>query len=50
MASVQNADDEIAAFEDMKTMGPLEAFWRTYEFGQHTKYPACMTLAIHLHK
>ena len=50
MASVRNADDEIATFEDMRTIGPSEAFWRIYEFGLHTQYPACMTLAVHLHK
>ena len=50
MASVRNADDQIATFEDMRTIGPSEAFWRIYEFGPHTRYPACMTLAVHLHQ
>ena len=50
MASVRNADDEIATFEDMRTIGPSEAFWRIYEFGPHTRYPACMTLAVPLRK
>ena len=50
MAGVRNEDDEIATFEDMKTIGPAEAFWRIYESGLHTRYPTCMTLAIHLQK
>ena len=50
MASVRNSDDEIATFEDMRTIGPSEPFWRIYEFGLHTQYPACITLAIHLQK
>ena len=45
MASVRNADDEIATFEDMRTIGSSETFWTIYEFGLHTWYPACITLA-----
>ena len=50
MASVQNEVDKIATFEDMRTIGPSDTFWRMYEFVLHTQYPACMTLAVHLHK
>ena len=50
MASVRNADDEIATFEDMRTIGPSEAFWITYEFGLYKRYPACMSLEVNLHK
>ena len=50
MTSVKHADDEIATFEDMRTIGPSVAFWRIYEFGLHTWYPACMILEIHLYK
>ena len=28
MESVRNADDEIVTFEDMRTIGSSEAFWR----------------------
>ena len=48
MASIRNAEDEIASFEDMRTIGPSEALWRIYEFGLHKRYPACKTLEVHL--
>ena len=49
MASVRNAEDEIETFEDMRTIGPSEAFWRIHEFPLHKRYPSCQSLDVHLH-
>ena len=48
MVSVRNAEDEIETFEDMRTIGPSEAFWRIYEFPLHKRYPTCQSLEVHL--
>lgn len=48
MASVSNPDDEITTYEDMRTVGASEAFWRLYEFKIHERWPKCMSLSIHL--
>ena len=50
MASVRNADDEKATFEDMRTIGPSETLWRIYDFGFHSRYPTCISLPVHLHR
>ena len=49
MASVRNAEDEIETFEDMRTFGPSEDFWRIQEFPLHKRFPICQYLDINLH-
>ena len=42
------AEDEVKVFEDMRTVGATEAFWRFYQFPLHTRYPKVYSLDIHL--
>ena len=48
IGSVQSVQDEISHFEDMRTVGATEAFWRLYEFDLHNRYPTVVSLDIHL--
>jgi len=48
MASVNNSDDEIQTFADMRIIGPSEVFWRYGDYGLHHRYPTCTSLTIHL--
>ena len=48
IASVQNVQDEIKQYEDMRTVGATEAFWRIYNFELHARFPTVVSLDIHL--
>ena len=48
IGSVQNVQDEIRQYEDMRTVGATEAFWRLYKFDLHTRFPTVVSLDIHL--
>ena len=41
-------EDEISYYEDMRTVGATEAFWRICEFDLHTRFPTVVSLFIHL--
>lgn len=41
-------EEEISHHEDIGTVGPTEAFWRMYECDLHTRFPAVVSLVIHL--
>ena len=43
-----NVGDEVKQYEDLRTVGATEAFWRLYEFPLHTRYPKVYSLEIHL--
>ena len=48
IGSVRTVEDEIRHYEDMRTVGATEAFWRMYNFDLHTRFPSVMSLDIHL--
>ena len=48
IGSMGTNEDEISYYEDMRTVGATEAFWRIYEFDLHTRFPTVVSLAIHL--
>ena len=50
IGSIENEEavNEVKVFEDMRTVGATEAFWRFYEFPLHTRYPKVYSLDIHL--
>ena len=49
IASIEESGaDEVKLFEDMRTVGATEAFWRFYEFPLHNRYPKVYSLDIHL--
>ena len=48
IGSMGTNEDEISYYEDMRTVGATEAFWRIYEFELHTRFPTVVSLAIHL--
>ena len=48
IGSVRTVEDEIRQYEDMRTVGATEAFWRMYNFDPHTRFPSVMSLDIHL--
>ena len=48
IGSVRTVEDEIRHYEDMRTVGATEAFWRMYKFDLHARFPSVMSLDIHL--
>ena len=40
--------NEIAAYEDTRTMGSYSDLWRIFQFQMHERYPKFMSLTIHL--
>ena len=48
IASVQNIQDEIKQYKDMRTVGATEAFWQIYNFELHARFPTVVSLNIHL--
>ena len=47
-ASVPVARDEIAEFQDLKSMGSSEACWMTYGFTLFNNRPGVKRLSVHL--
>ena len=48
ITSVGINKNEIAAYEDMRTIGIYSAVWRIFQFTMHERYPTCVSLTIHL--
>jgi hypothetical protein len=47
-ASVSRNLDEIATYQDLRSIGPSEAVWRLCEFSLSERYPAVEILRVHL--
>ena len=48
IGSTQKSNDEVSHYEDLRTVGASEAFWKIYEFPLHLRYPTVTSLPIHL--
>ena len=48
MVSVDDPENEITTYEDMRSISSSEGIWRIFRFDLHERYPSVMTLNIHL--
>lgn len=46
--AASNDIDEIADYQDMRSVGASEACWRLYQFPMQDRYPAVEVLQVHL--